>query len=464
MRPRRHSAPSLRLRLLAGTLVWVAITLAGTGWFLSGLFQQHVTEQLYATLEIQLSQLAGATRANPEGDISISTQLNDPRLQRPYSGLYWQIDQVRNDEQPARPALLRSRSLWDSVLSVPQDLPPNGALHRHQTTGPDNQPLLLLERLIYPAEAPQQGLRLMVAADASLVTEPIQKFNGILGFALATLGLGLLVATVMQVMIGLRPLNQLRQSLQAIHEGKTRRVEEQYPREIQPLVDDFNSVLGQNTRVVEQARTHAGNLAHALKTPLTILSNAAARPDDTLPALVSEQVATARRQIEHHLARARAAAAVNVPGMRTEVRPTLASLVRVMHRLNPDKAIEASISHATTDPLFRGEKQDLQEMVGNLLENAWKWGQSKINITIESSEEHFTIVIDDDGPGLPEEQREIVLSRGARADETVPGSGLGLAIVSDLANLYHGALTLDNSPLGGLRASLTLPTTAVHSG
>src|SRR5690606_25294851 len=268
------------------------------------------------------------------------------------------------------------------------------------------------------AEAPQQGLRLMVAADASLVTEPIQKFNGILGFALATLGLGLLVATVMQVMIGLRPLNQLRQSLQAIHEGKTRRVEEQYPREIQPLVDDFNSVLGQNTRVVEQARTHAGNLAHAVKTPLTILSNAAVRPDDTLPALVSEQVATARRQIDHHLARARAAAAVNVPGMRTEVRPILESLIGVMRRLNQDKDIEASITPTTAAPLFRGEKQDLQEMLGNLLENAWKWGQSKINITIEPGEEHFRIVIDDDGPGLPKEQREIVLSRGARADET----------------------------------------------
>ncbi|WP_372964508.1 sensor histidine kinase [Marinobacter sp.] len=458
MRTQHRSAPSLRLRLLAGTLLWTAITLAGTGWFLSSLFQQHVTEQLYQTLEYQLEQLTGATTATPEGKIAVSRQLNDPRLQRPYSGLYWQIDQVSNNSGPAIPALLRSRSLWDSILSVPDDIPANGELHRHQTTGPNGNTLFLLERLVYPAEAPNRGLRLMFAADSDLVTAPVKNFNDILTLALLTLGFGLLAAAVMQVLIGLRPLSQLRSSLQAVNEGKAQRIKGNYPQEVQPLVDDFNSVLGQNTRVVEQARTHAGNLAHALKTPLAILSNAAARPDHNLPALVNEQVATARRQIDHHLARARAAAAVNVPGMRTEVRPTLEALIGVMLRLNQDKNIKATIiTDARLSPVFRGEKQDLQEMLGNLLENAWKWGKSTINITIEPGNGYFKIIIDDDGPGLPEEQRNLVLSRGTRADESVPGSGLGLAIVSDLANLYHGALTLEHSPLGGLRASLTLP-------
>ncbi|MCW8839482.1 MAG: sensor histidine kinase, partial [Gammaproteobacteria bacterium] len=353
--------------------------------------------------------------------------------------------------------LLRSRSLWDTLLSVPEDAPADGVLHQHRVDGPQGEALLMLERLVYPAEAPEQGLRLIVAADAQLVSEPVERFNGLLAIALVILGLGLITAAVMQVVIGLRPLGQLRRSLQAVHEGKAQRIEQDYPQEIQPLVDDFNSVLNHNARIVDQARTRAGNLAHALKTPLSILANAASRPDDKLPGLVREQVAMARRQIDHHLAHARAAAAARVPGMRSEVRPLLESLLHVMQRLHQDKSINATLDKDSIAPIFRGEKQDLQEMLGNLLENAWKWSRGRVHITLERSGEQFTIIIDDDGPGLPAEQRQTVLARGVRADEQVPGSGLGLAIVSDLAELYEGALSLHASPLGGLRARLTLP-------
>lgn len=358
---------------------------------------------------------------------------------------------------------MRSRSLWDTALQVPEDIPAHGELHRHRITGPKGDELVLLEQLVYPAEAPEQSLRLMVAADENLVREPVARFNGILIIVLVILGGGLTTAAVMQVVIGLRPLGKLRKSLQAVHDGKAQRIDQDYPQEIQPLVDDFNAVLGQNTRIVEQARTHAGNLAHALKTPLTILANAAARPDGNLPSLVNEQVSVALRQINHHLARARAAAAVNIPGMRAEVCPVVESLVRVMQRLHQGKAIQITVNTGGIAPVFRGEKQDLQEMLGNLLENAWKWAGSRIDITIEPDAQNFTVVIDDDGPGIPPGQRQLVLARGARADEEVPGTGLGLAIVSDLARLYNGSCSLDESPTGGLRAKLTLPVAAYEN-
>ncbi|MGM0594617.1 MAG: sensor histidine kinase [Pseudomonadota bacterium] len=455
-------ARSLRLRLLAGTLVWIIATLAIAGWGLSGLFRQHVTEQLHSRLELQLEQLSAMLAVDAQGKTTLSGEPGDPNLHRPYSGHYWQIDAVSDDGSALRRGLLRSRSLWDSVLEVPEDAPADGRLHRHHIPGPQDDTLMMVERLIYPADTPEQGLRLIVATDARLVQEPVERFTGLLSIALVILGIGLVVAAVMQVVIGLRPLSHLRQALQALRSGEAEKISGNYPQEVQPLVDDFNAVLEHNARIIQQARTRAGNLAHALKTPLTILANAAARPDDKLPRLVNQQVALARRQVDHHLARARAAAAANVPGVRCEVRPLLDTLLRVMQRLHPDKHISTEVSTHGAAPLFRGDEQDLQEMLGNLLENAWKWTTSRVDIALTSEDGQFTLTIDDDGPGLSPEQRQEVMERGVRADEQVPGSGLGLAIVNDLAQLYSGGLRLDNSPLGGLRVSLTLPTAGEH--
>lgn len=451
-----RSARSLRLRLLVGTLVWIVATLGIAGWGLSGLFQQHIVEQLRDALTIHLEQLTANLTVDPEGKPALSGKLSDPRLHRPYSGLYWQLDLVNDNGETSRRGLLRSRSLWDSVLTVADDSPTQGMVHAHRVAGPNDTSLEVIERIVYPADAPEQRVRLIVAADAALISEPVERFTGLLSAALVILGLGLVAAAVMQVVIGLRPLGQLRQSLMAVREGRAQRIDAGFPQEIQPLVDDFNAVLRHNAHIVEQARTRAGNLAHALKTPLTILANAANRPDDKLPQRVSEQVAVARRQVNHHLARARAAAAVGIPGVRSEVRPLIESLLRVMEHLHHDRSIEGSIHDNGVKPVFRGEKQDLQEMLGNLLENAWKWAGSRVEISFRSDAERFTVVIDDDGPGLAPEQRQAVLARGVRADEQVPGSGLGLAIVTDLAKLYDGVLSLEESPLGGLRVRLTL--------
>jgi signal transduction histidine kinase len=452
--PRR----SLRLRLLVGTLVWIVATIAIAGWSLSGLFRQHVAEQFRAGLTIQLEQLTANLTIAPDGSPSLTMPLSDPRLHRPYSGLYWQVDRLDSTQHTQVRGILRSRSLWDSVLEVPGDAPADGEIHQHRVSGPDGAPLGMIERMVYPAEQPEQAFRLIVAADAGLITEPVERFNGLLAWSLGVLGLGLIVAAIVQVLIGLRPLGHLRRALNAVRAGETHQVEGSFPQEVQPLVDDFNEVLAHNARIVSHARTQAGNLAHAVKTPLTILANAAARPDPALPKLVSEQVAMARRQVDYHLARARAAAAATVPGVRSEVRPLVDSLVRVMDRLYQDRNIAVAIADDIA-PVFRGEQQDLQEMLGNLLDNAWKWATSRVEIAFQLEGEMLAIVIDDDGPGLASEQRQAVLARGVRADERVPGTGLGLAIVDDLAQLYDGLIELDESPLGGLRVRLTLPAT-----
>ena len=300
-----------------------------------------------------------------------------------------------------------------------------------------------------------------MAATTTLITGPVERFNGMLAWSLGALGSGLLAAAVAQVFIGLRPLGRLRRQLASVREGSANGIEGDFPREVQPLVDDFNDVLSHNARIVAHARTQAGNLAHAIKTPLSVLANAASRPGPQLPQLVAEQVAAAQRQVDYHLARARAVGSTGVPGVRSPVRSVLDSLIRVMDHVYRDKDIDATLSIDGSEPVFRGEQQDLQEMLGNLLDNAWKWAERRVDIRCHSHDKTLTVLIDDDGPGLAPKLRQSVLGRGARADERVAGTGLGLAIVSDLVELYGGSLNLESAPLGGLRVRLTLPVAAV---
>jgi signal transduction histidine kinase len=266
----------------------------------------------------------------------------------------------------------------------------------------------------------------------------------------------------MQVVVGLAPLRTMQDALGRVRHGDARNMEGTFPSEIMPLVNEFNTVLAQNAEVVERARTQAGNLAHALKTPLSVLANAANAPeirDDDLARLVASQVDTVRKQVDYHLSRAQAAASVQVPGMRTAVEPVIQGLVRVMQRVHADRQLEFAVLHDQANLAFRGEEQDLQEMLGNLIDNASKWANSRIEIQTRVEQERLTISVDDDGQGIALDQRDTVLQRGVRVDQQVSGSGLGLAIVDDLARMYGGQLALADSPLGGLRASLILPET-----
>lgn len=457
----RGGLGSLRLRLLAGTLVWVALTVVVAGWGLGRLFNEHVERQFNAELGTHLEQLAAQLTLDVDDRPALRGALSDPRFSRPYSGLYWQIDGI----DPDRRGALRSRSLWDGVLVVPGDRPADGERHVHQAEGPDGARLQLVEQALHPAERPELRLRLIVAANAALIDEPVARFNRLLVLALGLLAGGLAVAALVQVRVGLRPLARLRDGLAAVRDGRAGAIQGRFPAEVQPLVDEFNAVLVRNAEVVERARTHAGNLAHAVKTPLAVLANAAEQAADdaaaaTLARLVREQVGLARTQVEHHLARARAAAAVGVPGQRTPLRPVIEGLLRLMGKVHAARALQFELSACDPQLAFRGEAQDLHEMLGNLIDNASKWAARQVRVQVDVHGSELIVRIDDDGPGLRAEAREAVFARGVRADERTPGSGLGLSIVRELAQLYGGGVALLASPLGGLRAELRLPLAA----
>ncbi|AUN94662.1 sensor histidine kinase [Pseudazoarcus pumilus] len=442
---------SLGLRLVAGTLCWVAVALVVAGWGLSALFAEHVTRQFRAELGTHLDELAAAIEFDADGALQLRAPLGDPRMARPYSGLYWQVDRVALE---ANKGVLRSRSLWDGVLAMPAEAATDGQRRLHHVRGPDGADVLLLEQIL---RLDDLTLRVGVAGNEALVSEPVARFNGLLALALLILGLGLVSASVMQLRIALRPLRRVRDELGQVRDGSVSRLAGSYPDELQPLVNEFNDVLAQNSAVVARARTQAGNLAHALKTPLTILANAAREGDGALARSVAEQTQVAQRHIERHLAHARAAARAGAAGQRVPLQPVLEGLLRVMRRLHAERDLTLELEDCPAAAVFRGDEQDLQEMLGNLLDNACKWAARRVIVSAGIVDQALIVTVEDDGRGIPEHEQEAMLQRGVRADERTPGSGLGLSIALELAELYGGGLTLDTSPLGGLQASLRLP-------
>jgi signal transduction histidine kinase len=449
---------SLRLRLLTIMLLTLVLALWGAQAWLGGLFRDHVARQFVAALEVQLNQLTARFEFDLQGRPVIdSSGLADPRWQQPYSGLYWQVD-GGDAAGFTQMGVLRSRSLWDGQLSLAADDVHDGMPLTHTSVGPRGESVLALKRSIQSSDFPDQRWRLMVAADTSTLTQATDEFDSVLGASLAALGLLLTIAGCAQVVMGLSPLQSLRQQLLRVRAGRATRLQGVFPTEVMPLVDAFNAVLDRNAEVVTRARTQAGNLAHALKTPLAVLSSGAQQADaDELRRLVHEQVQLAQIQIDRHLARARAAGAQHLPGQRTALQPVLEALLRVMAKVHADRGLEIRQQVQPDDLAFAGESQDLQEMLGNLLDNACRCARSCVGVHATQDSSGLYVEVDDDGPGIAPDQREMVLLRGVRLDESKPGSGLGLAIVLELAQLYGGGLVLETSPSGGLRARLRLP-------
>lgn len=463
--PAPRASRSLRFRLLAATLLALCAALALSGLALSELFRDHVQRQFAHTLTAQLDQVtarlefdaAGQPRIDPLG-------LSDPRWSRPLSGLYWQLD--RAGDAPQR-AVLRSRSLWDVTLEPPADLLAEGAVHVHEVSGPGAARLLLVERTVAAEGGAAAHWRLMVAADLAQTAEAVARFDRVLAASLAILLVLLGAAAVAQVAVGLAPLRALQRALGEVHAGRAQRLDQPFPAEVQPLVDDFNHVLDRNREIVTRARTQAGNLAHAVKTPLAALAQAgeatepSAQGAQALAALVQEQVGLARRHVDWHLARSRAAAAHGLPGARTEVAPVVAGLIRAMQRVHAERGLSIRCEPIAPGLCFAGELQDLQELVGNLIDNACKWARSEVIVAAWAAPtpapRRLHIAVDDDGRGIPADRRERALARGTRLDEAVPGSGLGLAIVHELAALYGGSVSMAASTSGGLRVELDLP-------
>ncbi len=445
---------SLAFRLVASAALWCALVLSAGGWGLSVLFADAVENNFDARLGVLLEGLVAGSEIQDDNALDLRLQLGEPRFEQPLSGWYWQIEPAgpANDPEP----LGRSASLWDQTLEL--ELPPGQSSARVDALGPERQPLRLLVRAISLPGADRPFLY-GVAGDRREISEQTARFNRLLAFWLGILFAGLLIAVFVQVRFGLEPLRRMGRALAAIRTGEKRRMEGEFASELQPLAHELNALLDHSEALVERARTHVGNLAHGLKTPLAVLTNEASRSDAPLAALTLRQVAIMRHQVEHHLARARTAATAGILGARTEVAPVLGDLARTLQRIHATRQV--SIEARCPDGLaFRGARQDLEEMLGNLLDNACKWARSKVAVSAADEDGRIVVLVEDDGPGLPPEERARVLERGRRLDERVPGSGLGLAIVADVAEIYGGGIVLGRSALGGLLARLTLPAPA----
>ena len=445
--------PSLALRLFAGALIWIAAALLAAGFALTGIFRDHLQDQFTRRVEVTLDQLAANLETGADSGLRLTSPLSAPRFDTPYSGLYWQVEAADGTIR------MRSRSLWDRALDLPADTLLDGELHRHRLTGPDGEPVIAYERSV-TLPGRDERLRLAVAENAAVIRRAVADFRTTLALSLAVLGVGLAAAAALQVAGGLRPLGRLRRDLTAVRDGRATRLAGSYPPEIAPLVADLNAVLDENEQIIGRARTQAGNLAHGLKTPLAVLGNEAQQLDNdgrTADAQrLREQLRLMQRHVDYHLARARAAAATQVPGVRTAVAGRLQPLARTMRTIYAERGI-ALDADAPSDLVFRGEQQDLDEMLGNLLDNACKHARERVRAIAKVRDGRLVIRVDDDGPGLRPAQRDAVFDRGRRLDEQGAGSGLGLTIVAELAALYGGDIQLADSPLGGLRAELTLP-------
>ncbi|HMA82329.1 MAG TPA: HAMP domain-containing sensor histidine kinase [Candidatus Binatia bacterium] len=439
--------------------MWTVLALVAGGLILSNAFRSSVQGDFDSELQSSLDALVASAGYDASGAIRLEPRYLSARFQRAYSGDYWQIVPVGGGKA------MISHSLLDRTIKFSDaKQTPDGLFWGHGD-GPDQQHLRVLSRRIeFPITAtarPDDNRAYMfyVASDMKEVERRIAAFNGTLIWSFVVLGLGLIAAIFIQVRVGLQPLRKVTDALYRIRAGSARRLEGSFPAEIEPLASELNSLIEHSAEVVGRARSYVSNLAHFLKTPLTVLSNEAATTPGPLADLVLRQVKSMRRQVDHYLARARAAGALDVLGNRTLVEPVLEDLARVLRQIHAENAVAVEIRCAPTIA-FRGERQDLEEMAGNLIDNACKWSKGRVRVSAENSGANLCLSVEDNGPGLTPDERQQVGERGERLDESVPGSGLGLAIVRDIAKLYAGTLILDSSPLGGLRARLTLPAIA----
>jgi signal transduction histidine kinase len=438
---------SISLRLVLGASLWIAGALAATGILLTGLFRNHIESQTDAHLRDHAEELLVLSDVDATGQVYLKRHPVDPRFNKPFSGHYWQI-------RVSGRSVERSRSLMDREFPEPA-VWPGDTPAIYAVTGPKSERLRVFGQMVAPYGS-NRAFLVLVASPAAEHEEAVYKFVSIIIGSLTLLGLGLVGAVVIQVRYGLKPLRRMSATLSDIRAGRATRIEAPSPPEIAPLVDELNALLDHNATVIERARRETSNLAHALKTPLAVLRNEAGRIDGEIGEVVSQQAALMNTQIGHHLSRARAAGAHRILGARTEVHPVIERLCTMLRRIFEDRHID--IAFDMTDGLFfQGEHHDLEEMLGNLMENGCKWSRRQVRVHGMRKNDEISLVIEDDGPGIPEDLRSEVLDRGRRLDETTPGSGLGLSIVLHTAELYGGSLTLEASPLGGLAAILRLP-------
>jgi signal transduction histidine kinase len=428
--------------------LWIGVLLLLGGFALDRVLSRSIVDNFDQQLEYVLNAMIAASEIGPDGEVRFSRPPADQRFLEPYSGAYFQISGKGQETFP-------SRSLWDRRLTADGDHQ-DVELHKRDSVEFQGEPLRILERdVILPGS--DVRWRFQVAQSRDAIDGQIRELRTTLVRSFAVLGLGLLMLAALQAFYGLWPLRRVRREVIAIRSGAQTRVAEDFPREITPLVDEINELLAHSEAQAEEARRHAGNLAHALKTPLTVITNAATAHAADLDSTVIREAAVMRRQVDHHLARARAIGRRASAQARATVWNSVQAVERAVTTLYDNVTIDIAGDKIAQ---VRVERQDLDEMLGNLIENAAKYGGGRVFVTVEPPESGtVAILVEDDGAGIPGERRAELFTRGTRLDTTgKPGTGLGLAIVRDVAEIYGGKVALEESEdLGGLLVKLSLP-------
>jgi signal transduction histidine kinase len=451
---------SLAFRLTVSSAIVACVMLLAAALLLNQLFQQALERNFDARLRAVLDGVLASVELGEDGSPRLPAPLADTRFTIPLSGWYWQIKPV--DVAGAKD--LASASLLEKRL----DIPPN-AIARRGTDGVAD--FYLTDSAGKQLRAVEQRFELfdtgkdysfLVAGNFDELKAEVAAFRNFLYTILSLLGLGLLAAILVQVRFGLRPMQDMEQKLNDIRSGKATLLEGNFPAEMQPVADEINLLMKANAGIVDRAHMQVGNLAHALKTPLAVLTNEADANKSQIATVVGTQVKVMRDQVDHYLDRARRATRAQNLGANCEVEPVLQALARTLARINRDKTIDIAITVAP-GLRFRGDQQDLEEMVGNLMDNACKWANSRVVLAAKpdgqfvSGRPRLLISVEDNGPGIAAENRQRALKRGQRLDEKTPGSGLGLSIVAETASLYEGLLELADAGIGGLKSNLWLP-------
>jgi signal transduction histidine kinase len=442
----RKSTGSLSRRMILIAAAWIGLLLLGGGWALDRVLTSAITRNFDDSLNYVLTAMVASAEIGPAGEVLLNRPLGDQRFLEPNSGLYYQISGKGFEH-------FRSRSLWDRSLRVP-DRHKDVDVHIYDSKEFADEPLRILERDLTLPGSPVRW-RFQVAQSRLALDEQIDVLRRTLVRSFALLGLGLIVLAALQTYYGLLPLRRVRAAIAKMRSGLATRVDEPLPDELTPMVEELNGLIEHNEKQAEEARRHAGNLAHALKTPLTVIMNAATANASDLPDTVCREATTMRRQVDHHLARARAVGRRGNAHSRAQVWPSLESVERAVARLYPEARIDIS---GPKDLAVHIERQDLDELLGNLIENAAKYGGGSVFVTVSGDAGFVEFLVEDDGTGIPEVERQRIFDRGARLDTSKPGTGLGLAIVRDVAEIYGGTVALEESEdLGGLMVRLRLP-------
>ena len=427
--------------------LWITLLLLAGGFALDRVLSRTLTHSFDEQLLLELNSMIAASEIGPDGEVRFTRPPADQRFVEPYSGKYFQISGAGVETFP-------SRSLWDRQLRkavLHSDTEPH--VYDSYEFGAQ-EPLRIAERdAIIPGS--KVRWRFQVAQSREIIDDQIKQLRSTLFWSFAVLGAGLLILAALQTVYGLWPLRRVRREVAMIRSGEETRIGENFPGEIRPLTEEINQLLAHSEAQAEEARRHAGNLAHALKTPLTVLTNAATANAPDLTEAVCREAQIMRRQVDHHLARARAIGRRTSGQARAHVWDSVEAVERAVNRLYEHVTVDIA---GAKDAEVRVERQDLDEMLGNLVENAAKYGGGRVFVTVEAEDEWVHILVEDDGTGIPEQEREAIFARGARLDTEKPGTGLGLAIVRDVAHIYGGRVSLEESEdLGGLLARLTLP-------